>query len=141
MNNFDIWQRARALARKMQQVTVIMAERIDRGAVDDLASLLNERQQICELLDKLRSEHGIGSWVAGNELNDNLPDDAGAVRQEIGEIFRWLIAEDERLRRQLQEKMLAVKQDLGQVRKVRQAHRLYKSGTLLTYGAFIDSRR
>ncbi len=139
--DFDIWRTARDLARRMRQVTGIMAERIDRGEVDDLASLLDERQEICELLDKLRAEHGIASWVAGNELNDNLPDGAGAARQEMGEIFRWLMAEDERLRRKLQEKMLAVKKDLGHVKKMRQAHRLYTGGTLLPCGAFVDSRR
>ncbi len=139
--DFDIWLTARDLARRMQKITESMAERIDRGEVDDLASLLNERQEICELLDKLRARHGIASWVAGNELNDNLPDDAGAARREIGEIFRRLIADDERLRRQLQEKMLAVKQKLRLVRKARQAHRLYKGSAVPGCGTFVDSMR
>lgn len=140
-SSLEVWQEASALARRMQQVTAAVAERIDRGEVDVLPSLLGERQKICEQLDRLRQEYGIASWVAAGESDSNLPEGICAASREIAGIFRSLLDEDERIRRKLEEKMLAVKNDLMQVKRMKEVHRLYAGGSSPICGAFIDSRR
>ncbi|MGB9792736.1 MAG: flagellar protein FliT [Thermacetogeniaceae bacterium] len=135
-----VWEEARGLARRMQEVTRAIAEKVERRDIEPLLSLLGERQEICERLDELRREHGIASWVVESS-DGELPESIHEASREIAGIFRSLLEEDEKIRRMMEEAMAAVRDDLIQVKMANEARRLYEGGALPLRGAFVDSRR
>lgn len=136
----EVWQEARVLFRRLDDLTRVLGERITAGQVEDLVSLLDDRQRLCDRLDQLKAENGIGSWVRP-EPDPKLSAAVTEHRQEIGEIFQRLIRDDERNRRALQGKMDVLKSDMEQVREMRRVDRLYQGIGGPADGIFIDSKR
>lgn len=132
-----VWQEARRLAELLEEITRRLAEKAAGGQVEELPALLGRRQQICERLDRLRSEWGIPSWTEGVQA----PPAAADASREIGEIFRRVAGEDDRIRRILEERRAAVREELDRVRRLRRAQRAYAAEGPLPFGAFIDNRR
>lgn len=130
------WREARRLAGQMEEVTRELGKSIAEERIDELAPLLEKRQEICDQLDRLRSEGRIISWTEGEALSPEIK----IISREIRKIFHNLVSADEKMRQILLEKMAAVKGNLEKVRQLRQAQRAYvgKSGSL--YGAFIDNK-
>ncbi len=131
-----VWQEARRLAELLEEITRRLAEKAAGGQVEELPALLERRQQICERLDRLRSEWGIPSWTEGVQA----PPAAAGTAREIGEIFRRVAGEDDRVRRILEERRAAVREELDRVRRLRRAQRAYTVEGPLPFGAFIDNK-
>lgn len=139
-HSLSVWEEARSLTRRMWWVTRCIAERVERREVESLSSLVSERQEICERLDALRQEHGIASWIVGDSA-DGLPESVRTASREIAEIFRLLLEEDEKIRGKLEEAMAALREDLFQLQRTKEASHLYEGRALSLRGAFVDSMR
>jgi len=112
-----------------------MKDKIAAGEVGAFLSLLDQRQKIFEQLDRLKNESGIESWT---DVAEKESLEIQKISQQIADIFRHLLKEDQFIRNILEEKRSFALKKLGEVRRSQQVHKTYERGGIC--GAFIDSR-
>ena len=134
MNN-AVWQEALKLTQSLNEITGVMKDKIAAGEVGAFLSLLDQRQKIFEQLDRLKNESGIESWT---DVAEKESLEIQKISQQIADIFRHLLKEDQFIRNILEEKRSFALKKLGDVRRSQQVHKTYDRGGIC--GAFIDSR-
>lgn len=129
------WLEAREAVRRLARITVAMKEKAEQGEIEELMSLLDERQEIYARLDKLREEAGIRSWTMPAE---QCPQEAENCSAEITAALKQLIEDDKAVKDTLNARKIAVQEDIEEVRRSRRAQEKYRGSGAA--GVFIDSR-
>lgn len=137
----SIWLKARGLFLQMEKVTAEIRKSVEQEKVDALISLIEQRQQICDRLDLLKSESGIASWVPDSSDEALLSSAEWGISQEIKGAIERMLEEDKASCQILQEKVSILKKDMAELRKVREASRTYQGVGSFVISAFIDSKR
>jgi len=128
------WKEARDLLLHWEALTREMGERLPDSPGSFLLALLAQRRELSRRLDALKEEYGIATWIQGGE-------GCSLMQQEVAAIGRRLLAEDERIRRDVQHKMDTLREQVDRLRQTRIAARTYSGCRRTVKGAFIDARR
>lgn len=136
----DVWREARNILQRWGELSAQIEALITEDKVGQIAPLLKERQQLSDQMDALRERHGITSWVV-KPASGNLPAEMAAEQEAVGAILKRLIADDERIRQAMREKLMTLARQIDQVREMREANLTYRSRRHNGAGAFIDIKR
>jgi len=136
----EVWFDACNLLLRWEEITAQIGQAITKGEVLQLANLLQERQDIANRLDALKTEYGIVSWTADCS-EGNLSSDVHSLREKVRETLQRLVAKDEQVRLAAQQKIRSLKEDINHLRQTRVALISYRNKRSSRGGAFIDTRK
>ena len=132
----DAWDETRDLLLHWEAMTNELGKSLASGATQNLLPLLGERRKLRDRLDILREDHGIVEWAGGSAA-----DHPTTAQEEIKVILDRLVAANECIRHELEERMSSLKQKITELRRTRMAGSVYQKRRRSIKGAFIDARR
>mgnify|MGYP001240654750 FL=1 len=136
----DVWSEAWNLVQRWEKLTREIEESVSRNEMEKLASLLDERQQLSDQLDALKTAHKITSWTNGAAPGDPLV--LAGIKDEVALIFQRLLVEDQRIIQELQQKMSSLKQEIHNLHQTKAAHHAYQGPQgPPPEGSFIDTKK
>ena len=132
----DVWGKARDLLLRLEGLTTELEQGLANESLQKLPPLLKQRRQLRHRLDTLKKDHGIADWTG-----EPAPALQSIAQAEIMSILDRLVAANEHVRHELEEKMGTLKQKIAEVQQARIANRLYQKRRHSIKGAFIDTSR
>ncbi len=132
----DAWNEARNLLLRLESLTTELENSLADGPLLVLPPLLKQRQQLRDCLDTLKKDYGVLYWTG-----EKAPALQSIAQTEIGDALDRLVAANERVRHELEERMGTLRQKIAGVQQTRMANRLYRKRRRSIKGAFIDTRK